>query len=194
MFFSRKYPVIETERLTLRLPEMSDHIAWAKLRRVSAEFLDPWEPVRKSDYLSRGVFKHRVAACRRSIREKRSLQLFLIRRSDAQVVGGITLDNIQGGVSQACTVGYWMGEEFVRQGYMSEALDATVRYAFNHLDLSRIQAGCLPDNAPSRGLLEKSGFKYEGVAQSYLQIAGRWRNHVLYANLRRDRRGRTDAG
>ena len=42
--------------------------------------------------------------------------------------------------------------------------------------------------------LEKAGFKYEGVAQSYLQINGRWRNHVLYANLRYDRRGRTDAG
>jgi ribosomal-protein-alanine N-acetyltransferase len=47
---------------------------------------------------------------------------------------------------------------------------------------------------PSRGLLEKCGFKYEGVAQSYLQINGRWRNHVLYANLRSDRRGRTDVG
>ena len=44
------------------------------------------------------------------------------------------------------------------------------------LDLSRLEAACLPENAASRGLLEKSGFKYEGVAQSYLQIAGRWRN------------------
>jgi ribosomal-protein-alanine N-acetyltransferase len=43
-------------------------------------------------------------------------------------------------------------------------------------------------------VLEKCGFKYEGVAQSYLQIAGRWRNHVLYANLRNDRRGRTEVG
>ncbi|MHA1128712.1 MAG: GNAT family N-acetyltransferase [Alphaproteobacteria bacterium] len=193
MFFSRKYPVIQTGRLTLRLPVMADHAAWAQVRRASADFLDPWEPVRKSDYLSRHAFKSRVVCCRRAFRERRAIQLLLIRREDSQVVGGITLDNIQTGVSQACTIGYWMGEAFTRQGYMSEALDATVRYAFNELDLSRIQAGCLPDNAPSRALLEKSGFKYEGVAQSYLQIAGRWRNHVLYANLRRDRRGRTDA-
>ena len=62
------------------------------------------------------------------------------------------------------------------------------------MDLSRIEAACLPENKASRGLLEKSGFKYEGVAQSYLQIAGRWRNHVLYSNLRADRRGRTAAG
>jgi len=51
----------------------------------------------------------------------------------------------------------------------------------------------LPKNAASRGLLEKCGFKYEGVAQAYLQIAGRWRTHVLYANIRWDRRGPSDA-
>ena len=56
------------------------------------------------------------------------------------------------------------------------------------------QAACLPENIASRGLLEKTGFKYEGVAQSYLQIDGRWRTHVLYAHLRGDRRGKTAAG
>ena len=77
---------------------------------------------------------------------------------------------------------------------MREAIDAVVHYAFDRLDLSRIEAACLPENKASRGLLEKEGFKYEGVAQSYLQIDGRWRTHVLYAALRLDRRGRTDAG
>jgi ribosomal-protein-alanine N-acetyltransferase len=77
---------------------------------------------------------------------------------------------------------------------MREAIDAVVHYAFDRLDLSRIEAACLPENAASRGLLEKAGFKYEGVAQSYLQIDGRWRTHVLYAALRLDRRGRTDVG
>ncbi|MFQ5438873.1 MAG: GNAT family N-acetyltransferase, partial [Paracoccaceae bacterium] len=69
---------------------------------------------------------------------------------------------------------------------------AVVHHAFTSLDLSRVQAGCLPENTASRALLEKAGFKYEGVAQSYLQIAGRWRTHVLYAKLRSDRRGKTD--
>lgn len=77
---------------------------------------------------------------------------------------------------------------------MREAVQAMVHFAFTALDLSRIESACLPENAASRGVLEKSGFKYEGVAQSYLQINGRWRNHVLYANLRNDRRGRTDVG
>ena len=75
-----------------------------------------------------------------------------------------------------------------------EAIEVMVHYAYRGLDLSRVEAACLPENAASRGVLEKCGFKYEGVAQSYLQINGRWRNHVLYANLRLDRRGRTDVG
>jgi len=122
------------------------------------------------------------------------LPLFLIRRSDETVLGAITLDHIRRGPAQAGTTGYWIGEAFSRQGYMRETIEAVVHYAFNTLDLSRIEAGCLPENAPSRALLEKCGYKYEGVAQSYLQINGRWRNHVLYANLRHDRRGKTDVG
>jgi [ribosomal protein S5]-alanine N-acetyltransferase len=77
---------------------------------------------------------------------------------------------------------------------MRETILALVHHAFHRLDLSRIEAACLPENAPSRSLLEHCGFKFEGVAQSYLQINGRWRTHVLYAALRMDRRGKTDAG
>ena len=118
----------------------------------------------------------------------------MIRRADNALVGAITLDNIRRGPAQTGTLGYWTGQEFARQGYMSEAIRGLVHYAFTDLDLSRIEAACLPTNAPSRGVLEKSGFKYEGVAQAYLQINGRWCNHVLYSSLRGDRRGKTEVG
>jgi ribosomal-protein-alanine N-acetyltransferase len=77
---------------------------------------------------------------------------------------------------------------------MTEALRAMVHYAFSTMDLSRIESACLPENVASRGVLEKCGYKYEGVAQAYIQINGRWRTHVLYAALRADRRGRTTVG
>jgi len=89
---------------------------------------------------------------------------------------------------------YWIGARHARQGYMTEAIRAVTHHAFKSMDLSRLEAACLPENAASRAVLESSGFKYEGVAQSYLQIDGRWRNHVLYANLRSDRRGRAAIG
>ena len=77
---------------------------------------------------------------------------------------------------------------------MTEALRAMVQYAFSTMDLSRVESACLPENVASRGVLEKCGYKYEGVAQAYIQINGRWRTHVLYAALRADRRGRTTVG
>jgi ribosomal-protein-alanine N-acetyltransferase len=120
--------------------------------------------------------------------------LFIHLREGEVLLGAITLDNIRRGPAQAGTLGYWIGARHARHGYMRETIEAVVHYAFRTLDLSRVEAACLPENAASRGVLEKTGFKYEGVAQSYLQINGRWRNHVLYANLRSDRRGRTDVG
>jgi ribosomal-protein-alanine N-acetyltransferase len=187
-------PAIETSRLSLRLPEMGDHVAWAQVRREGESFLRDWEPTWSYDHLSRKAFRNRVYWAWRAREEGRALPLFLIRRDGARLMGAITLDNIRRGPSQSAQVGYWIGPQFARQGYMTEALEAVVHHAFGTLDLSRIEAACLPENAPSRALLERAGFKYEGVAQSYLQINGRWRNHVLYANLRGDRRGRAPGG
>lgn len=177
--------------MTLRSPIHSDFRPWVALRSASREFLTPWEPAWAEDHLSRKAFSNRVYWANRSINAGTAMPLFLVRRSDQMLLGAITLDNIRRGPALAGTLGYWTGESFSRRGYMREAIETVVHYAFTHLDLSRIEAACLPENAPSRGLLESSGFKYEGVAQSYLQIGGRWRTHVLYASLRNDRRGKT---
>lgn len=185
---------IETERMTLRPPHHSDYRDWARLRQESVEFLTPWEPSWAADHLTRKSFTNRVYWAQRSISNGSAVPLFMIRRVDQRLLGALTLDTIRRGPAQAATLGYWIGAVHARQGYMREAIEAAVHYAFTSLDLSRIEAACLPTNAASRGVLEKTGFKYEGVAQSYLQINGRWRTHVLYANLRLDRRGRTEAG
>ncbi len=187
-------PRIETPRMTLRLPAHQDYRVWAHLRDVSADHLTHWEPVRSADHLTRKAFTNRVYWAARAEVQGTALPLLLIHRDDRQVLGAITLDNIRRGPVQAGSLGYWIGAPFARQGYMREAIQGLVHYAFQTMDLSRIEAACLPENAASRGVLEKCGFKYEGVAQSYLQINGRWRNHVLYANLRSDRRGKTDVG
>jgi ribosomal-protein-alanine N-acetyltransferase len=156
---------VETERMTLRLPEHGDWRQWSEVREASAEFLAKWEPVWSTDHLTRRAFTNRVYWAQRAEAQGQALPMLLIRRADNQLLGALT-----------------------------EAILALTHHAFTRLDLSRLEAACLPENLPSRGVLEKCGFKYEGVAQSYLQINGRWRNHVLYANLRGDRRGRTDVG
>ena len=194
MLFRRRSVSILTARLSLRLPEHRDFREWAKLRHQSRAFLSPWEPIWAADHLSRASFTNRVYWSQRAVKNGNAVPLFVFHKEAGQLVGAITLDNIRRGPSQVGTIGYWVGQQYARQGFMSEAIIAMVAHAFGALDLSRVESACLPDNVASRGVLEKAGFKYEGVAQSYIQINGRWRNHVLYAALRGDRRGRSSAG
>ncbi len=194
MLSRKRHVRLDSDRLVLRLPRHADFRPWVALRSHSSEFLKPWEPSWAADHLTRKSFTGRVYWAQRALTQGTALPLFIFHRTDDTLVGAITLDNIRRGPAQSATLGYWIGQNHARQGYMRESIEAVVHYAFRNLDLSRVEAACLPENAASRGVLEKCGFKYEGVAQSYLQINGRWRNHVLYANLRSDRRGKTDVG
>lgn len=187
---SRAATVLTTERLILRPPQMRDHAPWSNLRRESRAFLEPWEPSWSRDHLSARAFRNRVSWSERMIRQGEAWPLLLFRAKDDEIVGGLTLSNIRREPAEAGTLGYWIGAPHAAQGYMTEALAALRVFAFRELDLSRLEAACLPENEASRRLLERCQFKYEGVAQAYLQIAGRWRNHVLYAALREDRRGK----
>ena len=186
--------IIETERLILRPPHHNDFNHWVQLRSDSRDFLSPWDPVWSDEHLMLKNFTNRVYWAQRAVKNGSGCPLFLIRKTDRSLIGAVTLDNIRRGPAQAGTLGYWTGQAYARQGYMKEAVNSVVLHAFRKLDLSRVEAACLPENQPSRGLLESCGFKYEGVAQSYLQISGRWRTHVLYASIRHDRRGKTEAG
>jgi len=155
MFQRRRQVRIETERMTLRPPEHGDYTAWSSLRAEGRDFLVPWEPSWSPDHLSRQAFSNRVYWAARAVAADTALPVFLIRRKDQQLLGALTLDNIRRGPAQAGTLGYWVGQRYTRRGYMREAIEAVVHYAFIMLDLSRIEAACLPENAASRGVLEK---------------------------------------
>ena len=183
-----------TQRVGLKLPSIRDFDKWVMLRTQNSEFLRPWEPKRHDDQSSKQSFSERVKWADKSFKTRTALSLLICDKESAALMGAITLDNVRRGPSMSGTVGYWLGQQYAGQGFMQEVLTKVVTLAFNDFDLSRIEAATLKDNKPSRKLLERSGFKYEGVAQSYYQIDGRWRPHVLYANIRRDRIGTTDQG
>jgi ribosomal-protein-alanine N-acetyltransferase len=181
-------PVIQGDEVYLRAPQMFDFHAWASLRAASREFLTPWEPIWPTDDLTRGAFRRRVRRYVRDIREDQAYPLFVYRKSDDALVGGLTLSNIRRGVAQACSLGYWVGAPHARRGYMSRAVAASVPFVFETLQLHRLEAACLPANTASIGLLRKCGFVEEGYARRYLRINGVWQDHVLFAMLAEDAR------
>jgi ribosomal-protein-alanine N-acetyltransferase len=181
-------PVIDAERVTLRTPQMSDYPAWAELRAASRDFLTPWEPLWAADELSRSSFRRRVRHYLRDLREDMGYALFIFSNADGALVGGLTLCNVRRGVTQACTLGYWTGAPYARQGYMTAAVRAVIPFVFDSLELHRLEAACLPSNTASIKLLERTGFGHEGLARRYLRINGVWQDHLLYALLDSDRR------
>ena len=176
-------------RVVLRPPRRRDWRAWAQLRAQSRAFLVPWEPTWPEDALTRRAFRRRVQQYGFEQQSGSGYSFLIFRREDNVLVGGITVSNVRRGVAQAASLGYWIGQPHARQGYMGEALSAVLDFAFDHLNLHRVEAACLPDNAASQGLLRKAGFTEEGYARGYLRINGAWQDHVLFAILRDDPRG-----
>ena len=178
-----RQPVISGQDVYLRYPRIGDFASWARLRGESREFLTKWEPVWSDDELTRGAFRRRIKRYHKETRLDSAYVFFVFRKRDDTLMGGCTLSNVRRGVTQCCALGYWIGARFARQGFMFYALRALVPFVFTTLGLHRVEAACLPENAPSRNLLTKLGFRVEGEAKRYLLINGEWKDHVLFALL-----------
>ena len=179
-------PRIDAELVYLRGPRMSDFAEWAELRDASREFLTPWEPVWPSDDLTKPAFRRRLRRYMQDVREERAYPFFIFRQSDEALVGGCTLSNIRRGVQQSSTLGYWVGQRFANQGYVTSAVRAVQHFVFKELKLWRLEAACLPENEPSKKVLRRCGFQEEGISRGYLRINGAWRDHLRFAKLASD--------
>jgi ribosomal-protein-alanine N-acetyltransferase len=180
-------PAITGRGITLRVPQSSDYDEWARVRELSRAFLTPWEPTWPADDLTRSAFRRRLKRYNEDLRNDLAYAFLIFRDADDAMVGGLTLANIRRGVAQAGSIGYWVGASFARQGYMTAAMRALIPFCFGTLRLHRLEAACIPSNAASVALLEKTGFQREGYARAYLCINGIWQDHLLYARLKDDR-------
>ncbi len=179
-------PTLRGRRICLRSPTMADHPAWADLRLRSRDFLAPWEPIWPADDLDKPAFRRRIKRYAAEVRDGVAYPFFVVAADTDEVLGGLTLAQVRRGVTQSGTIGYWMGAPHAGKGLMTEAVGLLAGWAFDKLKLHRLEAACLPDNIPSIRLLEKVGFSLEGHARSYLCIAGRWSDHLLWGLLADD--------
>lgn len=183
----RSQTAIEGRRVHLRGPQSSDFIAWSNLRGSSRDHLVPWEPTWSADELSRESFRRRLRRYQQAERDGTGYMFFIFANEGNELAGGIQMSNIRQGIAQsAATIGYWMGKDFAGQGLMSDAVVSLVHHAFDRMGLHRIEAACLPANAPSRRVLAMCGFTAEGTARKYLRINGEWQDHLLFAIIAGD--------
>lgn len=99
---------------------------------------------------------------------------------DNQFIGRIRLYNIVYGVFKSGFIGYSIDEAYQGKGYMKEAVKLVAEYAFEELNLHRIEASTLVENKKSQGVLRGCGFSELGISEKYLYINGKWRDHVIF--------------
>ena len=187
-------PLLRGDGVYLRPAASGDYAAWSQLRAASRAFLERWEPTWPGDDLTQAAFRRRLKRQEEDMARDEAYAFLIFDQTSDQMLGGVTLGGVRRGVSQTGTLGYWMGAAHAGKGRMKRSVAATVEFAFGRLRLHRIEAACIPDNAPSIALLERNGFSREGYARGYLKIDGAWRDHVLFALLESDARTRPAAG
>lgn len=135
------------------------------------EFLAPFEPVRDARFFTIDGQRERI--------ESESSYAFGILAGD-RIAGTVTVSNLVYGPFQSATLGYWVAERLSGNGLATRAVGEVSELAFGELELHRLEAATLVDNVASQRVLEKNRFEAIGLARRYLQIAGEWRDHLLF--------------
>ena len=172
--------LLHAERIFMRPPQISDWQQWASLRAKNKKHIQPFEPLWAENALEEAFFERRVQRQSREWHLGIANAFLIFKSSDRQLIGGMNINNICRGAAQYAALGYWIDQDHEGQGYMAEALNVTLKYCFEDLELHRVNASCLPHNPRSKKTLLKAGFQEEGFAEKYLQIDGDWQDHELF--------------
>jgi ribosomal-protein-alanine N-acetyltransferase len=173
-----------TPLFSLRLVELSDAEPMLDYLERNREYHAPWSPVPPPDFFT---LEHQRARLRSSVARRETGTEFRFGIFDSNdpkyLIGHINLTAIERGVYQNGRFGYSVDGERRNSGVMTSALARAVRFAFDELDLHRVEANVIPRNIASRRVLEKCGFDLIGRSPRMLCIAGVWEDHDMFAKL-----------
>jgi ribosomal-protein-alanine N-acetyltransferase len=178
-----------TPRLVVRPPRTSDVVEIRRVLRANHEHLRPWNPAPSSTEDPSSI----TEVSKSVLRQRRDWKhgtgyIFMVasREAPQAFVGKIALNGIMRGAMCGAYLGYWMAAEEQGKGLVVEAIRAVLDFGFGPAGLHRVQAAIMPRNARSLRVIEKLGFRREGLAERYLQIAGKWEDHILFARTREE--------
>jgi ribosomal-protein-alanine N-acetyltransferase len=177
------WPVrLEFEGVALVPFRRRDLAEWVRLRVTNRAWLEPWEAT-PPDGVFAGDVRDVVASNRREAKAGRMVP-WLIRDGQTAtrpLIGSCQLNGVTYGSARFASIGYWIGQAWAGRGIMPVAVALAADYAFQVVGLHRIEICVRPENAPSLRVVEKLGFRYEGIKPRYLHIAGDWRDHKCFA-------------
>ncbi len=184
---------IVTARLALRPPRTTDVPEIRRALRQNDSHLRPWSvaPTSGEDAASLTAVSRGVLRQRREWKQGQAYVLVVTPiANDRSVIGRVTFGGVLRGAFQNAYLGYWIDADHQGRGLMTEAVAAATTFAFASIGLHRVQAAVMPRNLPSQHVVEKVGYRREGLAVRYLCIAGAWEDHLIYAMTAEEWRNR----
>lgn len=179
----RGWPVTLAEGpVGLRPLRLRDVRAWRETRLRNVDWLRPWEPSNPETPLFRtglGPYISMVGTLRREARQ--GLAIPWVVTYEDRFVGQLTIGTIVWGSARSAQVGYWIDGAYAGRGIIPTALAMAVDHSFFTVGLHRLEANIRPENHASRRVVEKLGFREEGIRRRQLHIDGAWRDHICYA-------------
>ena len=166
----------------LRPVRLRDAAQWSRTRVSERDKLEPWEPTAELDWIARhtvSAWPANYSGLRAEARKGRMLPYVI--EVDGQFCGQLTIGNVAHGALRSAWIGYWVASEVTGRGVATGALALGLDHCFGPVMLHRVEATVRPENAASRRVLEKVGFREEGLLKRYLDVDGAWRDHLLVA-------------
>lgn len=171
-------PLIKTERCLIRLPEISESAEMLDFVLKNKDIFAELEPVPSADYFTKGYWQKKIKKINMDFANDKSCCMNIYLVNTGQLIGMANYSNFIRGAFQTCFLGYKIAGDAQGKGYMTEALMGSIPYIFENLNMHRISAAHILGNIKSARVLEKCGFKQEGVAEDYLFINGKWQAHM----------------
>jgi ribosomal-protein-alanine N-acetyltransferase len=164
-----------------------DAAEWSRLRLANEQWLSRWEPTSSLSWQARHT-PAAYRAMRRVVahRARLGVSVPFAVRVEGRLAGQVTVDNVVRGAMRSGHLGYWIDQQVAGRGLATLAVALLCDHAFGGVGLHRLQADIRPENTRSRRLVERLGFREEGLLRRYLDIDGDWRDHVTYALVAED--------
>ncbi|TKC20134.1 GNAT family N-acetyltransferase [Robertmurraya kyonggiensis] len=171
--------MLQGKRINLRPLTLADAERLLDLQIINRVFFEQFSMIRTEDYYTIAKQRELIEEWEQSVErdEEYRFGVFL----DENLIGTINLFQVIRGSLQSAFIGYFLDQKHNGKGYMTEAVQLLVEYAFSELKLHRIEAGVMPHNIGSIRVLEKSGFHKEGIARKNVKINNRWEDHQVLA-------------
>ncbi|MEV4620324.1 GNAT family protein [Asanoa sp. NPDC049573] len=162
----------------IRPTELGDAPVLAAAYTANWPFLAPWDPVRDEVFFTPAGQRARIEGM---LADRGAYPCVI--ELDGEVVGTVTLTQMEYGPAQSANLGYWVAQAVNGRGIASRAVELIVERAFGELGLHRLQAGTLEHNFGSQKVLANNGFERIGIARDFLRIQGRWQDHILFQRV-----------